>query len=217
MPDAKRCSRCDTIQQPDAFHRNRSRRDGLASWCRSCNAERAASYRAANLEACDARAAAWKAAHQDQVRASDRARGAARYAANPERLRAWGKEWLEADPERARSMKRASRQRNLDAARESHANWKRHNPEKVRAASHRRRARKLAAFVEDVLLSVLVERDHDRCGICGKRVLPAARSVDHILPLSRGGEHSYANTQLAHLRCNNRRNNHGPAQLRLTA
>lgn len=31
---------------------------------------------------------------------------------------------------------------------------------------------------------------------------PMSASVDHIVPLSRGGEHSMANVQCAHLSCN---------------
>lgn len=60
-----------------------------------------------------------------------------------------------------------------------------------------------------------VERDRGRCGVCGLPVRAADASVDHILPVSKGGAHSYANTRLAHLRCNKVRGNRGPAQLRM--
>lgn len=43
----------------------------------------------------------------------------------------------------------------------------------------------------------------------------ADRSLDHILPISVGGQHSYANTRLTHTTCNVRRQNRGVAQLRL--
>jgi 5-methylcytosine-specific restriction endonuclease McrA len=66
----------------------------------------------------------------------------------------------------------------------------------------RRRARKLNAFVEDVDPTVLFERDEGLCGICGKPVDLTIAHVDHAIPLARGGEHSYANTQLAHPHCN---------------
>ncbi|WP_158070491.1 HNH endonuclease [Streptomyces luteocolor] len=32
-------------------------------------------------------------------------------------------------------------------------------------------------------------------------------SLDHVIPLSRGGSHRRDNVQLAHLRCNLRKNN----------
>jgi 5-methylcytosine-specific restriction endonuclease McrA len=39
------------------------------------------------------------------------------------------------------------------------------------------------------------------CGIC-KDFIVGKFHVDHVIPLSRGGEHSYANAQLAHPTCN---------------
>lgn len=72
-----------------------------------------------------------------------------------------------------------------------------------------RRARKKGVTVEPVSIARVAERDGFMCGICETRVDmhlaypdPFSQSLDHVLPLSKGGEHSYANTQLAHLRCN---------------
>lgn len=64
----------------------------------------------------------------------------------------------------------------------------------------------------------------ERCGwvcqICGKRVDknlkypdPMSASLDHIVPLSCGGEHTKANSQLAHLVCNISLGNRGIKQL----
>ena len=72
-----------------------------------------------------------------------------------------------------------------------------------------RRARLRAALVEVVDPLTLFTRDGWRCHICGKRVRqdlpgnhPAGPTIDHLIPLSQGGDHSYANTALAHRRCN---------------
>jgi 5-methylcytosine-specific restriction endonuclease McrA len=55
----------------------------------------------------------------------------------------------------------------------------------------------------------LGDRDRWHCGICGGRVSkilrhpdPLSASVDHIIPLARGGTNDPENLQLAHLRCN---------------
>lgn len=71
------------------------------------------------------------------------------------------------------------------------------------------RALKLDAWSEDVMPAVVYERDAWICQLCHEpidRVLkwpdPRSASVDHALPLSRGGLHSYANTQASHLHCN---------------
>lgn len=96
--------------------------------------------------------------------------------------------------------------------------YRRLNPELLRQnrrRNHQRyKARKLASWVEDVDCFVVFERDGWVCGICNEPVDPAtpvrtARypTLDHIIPLSKGGEHSYANVQLAHLACNARKYN----------
>jgi 5-methylcytosine-specific restriction endonuclease McrA len=74
------------------------------------------------------------------------------------------------------------------------------------AAEQRRRARKLNQFVESVDPLVLLESHKGFCGICHKPIRGDFH-VDHIVPLSRGGEHSYANTQPAHPRCNMKKHN----------
>lgn len=75
-----------------------------------------------------------------------------------------------------------------------------------------RRARQRDAWVEDVSRVEIFERDNWTCGICKGRVDPTLQhpdpmsaSLDHIIPISRGGEHSRANTQCAHLTCNVRK------------
>ncbi len=80
---------------------------------------------------------------------------------------------------------------------------------------HRWKARRRANFVETVKPQIVYQRDQGICGICGQHVRLVQMSLDHILPLSKGGEHSYQNVQLAHRHCNSRRRASGPAQFRL--
>lgn len=53
------------------------------------------------------------------------------------------------------------------------------------------------------------DRDGWVCGICCGSIDPEVRypdplsvSLDHVVPLSKGGHHTRANTQAAHLKCN---------------
>lgn len=80
---------------------------------------------------------------------------------------------------------------------------------KWKAHKQRRRARKLGVEVERFHPMAVYLRDRWVCGICRTRVDPTLRypdrwspSLDHVIPLSRGGGHTRANTQLAHLKCN---------------
>lgn len=74
-----------------------------------------------------------------------------------------------------------------------------------RSYENARRARKSGNFVENVDLATLWERDGGICHICKQ---PAERwnwHMDHVVPISRGGEHSYANTAVSHPGCNLRK------------
>lgn len=79
------------------------------------------------------------------------------------------------------------------------------------AAKHERRAREEAA-IERFDPWEVYERDHWLCGICGQEVDPEvfhpdamSASLDHVVPLSRGGDHTRDNSVLAHLVCNIRK------------
>lgn len=74
------------------------------------------------------------------------------------------------------------------------------------------RARLAGAQVEVVKRLTVFERDSYVCQICGKptegqhpELLSPA--LDHIIPISKGGEHSYANVQTAHFSCNSKKSN----------
>lgn len=77
---------------------------------------------------------------------------------------------------------------------------------KVHAAIRRAAVR---ISTELVIRAEVYARDEWTCRLCGLSVQadlkwpdPGSPSLDHIVPLSRGGGHTYANVQLAHLRCN---------------
>jgi 5-methylcytosine-specific restriction endonuclease McrA len=74
-----------------------------------------------------------------------------------------------------------------------------------REAAGRRRSRKLNQFVEDVDPQVVWDRDQGICGICKDPADHDRFDIDHIVPISKGGEHSYVNAQLAHPSCNYRK------------
>lgn len=58
----------------------------------------------------------------------------------------------------------------------------------------------------DPVITAVIERDGERCGICGESVSPSRAHLDHIVPLFQDGpasEGSAMNYQLAHPACNN--------------
>jgi 5-methylcytosine-specific restriction endonuclease McrA len=76
---------------------------------------------------------------------------------------------------------------------------------RIKARKIRRKRAQQDTQVEPVNRELVAARDGWRCGICGKRETRKNWSLDHVVPLSKGGPHTYGNVVLAHRLCNIRR------------
>jgi 5-methylcytosine-specific restriction endonuclease McrA len=81
--------------------------------------------------------------------------------------------------------------------------------ERRRDVSAYRRAFYAGVEVEFVVGRRIFERDGWVCQLCGKPIdpdlrgkVPLAQSLDHIIPITLGGSHTYKNVQASHYRCN---------------
>ena len=88
----------------------------------------------------------------------------------------------------------------------------------LRQAKALRKARKRGADTYEAGIDheSVYDKSDGTCALCGGRVadpsvwwdwdgktwMPLAPTVDHIMPLARGGSHTWSNVQLAHNRCN---------------
>lgn len=103
-----------------------------------------------------------------------------------------------------------------------------HNREVMRAIRNARRAVKKGArrngFGRTITLQRLIARDGPMCAICGKPTDYGAHhltdeypSIDHVVPLSHGGDHSWTNVRVTHRGCNSFRGDRpsGPIQTAL--
>lgn len=160
-----------------------------------------------------ARAARWR--DREDRREAARQRTADWRAVDPERTKRADRSNYERFREKRIAAAAAYRDANREKTREMARAYAKAHPDAVWRSDANRRAREREAFVEVVDRAVLYQRDRGMCGLCGRHVSGADASVDHIIPLSKGGLHSYANTQIAHLVCNLKRGNRGPAQVRL--
>jgi 5-methylcytosine-specific restriction endonuclease McrA len=80
----------------------------------------------------------------------------------------------------------------------------------------RRRARLMDAFVEDVDPIRVFEADGYRCYGCNLKCIkgapnnhPLQPTLDHVIPLSKGGTHEYANIRTMCRQCNVRKGDRG--------
>jgi 5-methylcytosine-specific restriction endonuclease McrA len=179
--------------------------------CKAASSEYHRKWREANIDTVRARqrknARKYAEANSDTVRARQRKWRAANYAANRDKVLESNRQWVKENPEKALAKDRRWREANRDK-------WRKRRCKGEQA----RRARKKGAFVEPVDHTVIYERDGWTCHICGEPVDrqlaypdPMSVSLDHVIPLAKGGEHSYVNCATSHLRCNSRKGTKMPA------
>jgi len=139
--------------------------------------------------------AAWRAENKEYHRAQI----AEWRAANAERVHAKNREWREQNRERERAACKVWREANREAHRVMIREWERANPI-ARAGYHaQRRGWKSNDKISTRDWSRLVTRHGECCAYCGKA---APLTVDHVVPLSRGGRHTIGNVLPACLSCN---------------
>lgn len=78
-----------------------------------------------------------------------------------------------------------------------------------RRQKQRRKARKMLVIQQPYTEQEIFERDRWKCGICGKRVSakkvaphPKSPTIDHVIPLTKGGADAPYNVQCGHYQCN---------------
>jgi 5-methylcytosine-specific restriction endonuclease McrA len=150
-----------------------------------------AAYRATHREEQAAYQAAYRAAHREEQAAYQ----AAHYAAHREEKAVYDAAYRAAHREERLAYDAAYAAKNRD---------------KIRDKVGRHRSRKADAFIESVDRQVVFTRDAGTCGICQQGVESANWHLDHVIPLSKGGQHSYDNVQVSHPSCNQRKSSKLP-------
>ena len=192
----KKCNKCGEEKDIGSFARNRTRKDGIGSWC---------------LECCRAESAKRYAEYPDRVRAINQKSDKKNWGRKYEGIKKWAKD----NPERWRALQRKSFDKNKDKRLAQDKRWRAANIEHVREMDRytqsTRKAKKLSATP-----SWLTE--HDIQSI--KNMYSVARlrqeetgiayEVDHIVPLKSKivcGLHVPWNLQLLTKSENSRKNN----------
>ncbi len=129
-----------------------------------------------------------------------------RYKTDPGPNKARAAAWYKVNRERGIANARASAEANPERARPSKDKWSAAHPDVRRAVTQRRRVRLRCGEVEKFTDTEIFDRDSWRCGICGQPIDPSftaphrmSKSLDHIIPVSRGGSHTRDNVQATHL------------------
>ncbi len=195
MIDKKDCGspRCEQGNpQPVAnFHRNKQNKSGYHSYCKACRLRETEERREHKRR--------YDAARYPVIREGRLAYQREYYLSHTEKIKRRVVAWTRANRERRNSWMRGYRVSPY---------WR----AKGRIYSAQRRARLRQRPVETFAFREILLRDRGCCRICGWPVStkhawphPLSASLDHVVPISRGGAHLRSNVQLAHLRCNLRK------------
>lgn len=129
---------------------------------------------------------------------------------NAERMREWNRQYLAAAG-KWYHRNYTDQQREYEHRRyQERPHWRVLHPERAALVDARRRMRMQQALTSEVFAPLDVHaRDGWTCQLCWQPIDPdvawpdsASPSLDHIIPLSKGGSHCMTNVQSAHLGCN---------------
>ncbi len=121
---------------------------------------------------------------------------------HPAEVRMMKQRWLAKNRSRESAKKRAWYAAHRERARETRRRWGRDNPELAALHVSRRRAQTDSGIPASEWRRFLAGR-RDRCVYCGR--LDDRLTLDHVVPLSRGGQHEPANLVWACRDCNLRK------------
>ena len=128
---------------------------------------------------------------------------------NPEKYKASRKnslgKWIAENRDKVRGYVKKWNDKNRGKVNEYHKVWKAKNPDKVATSRHNTRAQRKGAEGKHTAQEwrELCERYGNKCLCCGEE---KPLSVDHVIPLSKGGTNYIDNIQPLCLTCNKRKN-----------
>lgn len=188
----KRCPKCGETKLDTEWPPSGRGKGG--AWCQAC-------LRAAFK--------LWVKRNPEKVAAQARRRDQRARERDPERFRAKAL---------ARTRKWRENHANREKQRLSSLAWKKRNPERVAAQRQRynlehphygtesstvQRARQYGVAENGrVNRQAIIDRDKGTCYLCGAKPVPEDLTLDHVVPLSKGGPHLPENVRVACRHCN---------------
>lgn len=204
----KWCGKCQCWKPFSDFNKDKFKSDGLTSNCKEHYNDISRQWRKDNPER-------ERENHLRYIKANpNKAKEAAQRwrskESNREKSRLYARQWTKNNP----GYQSDWYERNKNERRKSIRRWRENNPDKITIYKHRYRAKKQDNGHEPYDPKYIYDRDNWICRICNKPVDKElkypnrmSKSIDHIIPVSLGGADTEANVQLAHLTCNQRKNN----------
>src|SRR5262245_1560599 len=190
----KQCSRCKQVFPAtiEYFLGRKERKSGIRSECKLCT-------KAISAIRCQ----------RDKLKIKQSAKKSReKY---PEKIKQRMQKWRQANRIHVKTYKNAYRTQYPQQHREEVRRWKIRNPDKVREQNLRRQSQKKQVAIHDFTVAqwqIVKATYNPRCVYCGKK--PKRLTMDHIIPLSKGGQHTLNNIVPACRSCNSTKHTKPP-------
>jgi 5-methylcytosine-specific restriction endonuclease McrA len=210
MEKTKGCTLCGQSQPVSHFTVNKALKSGLSSFCRNCAADRRKKYYEKDKEHINK----VKRKNRKKYRDKELAYNKEYYQKTKERRLEVAKKYRENNREKLLEDVRQYNKIHKKENKERSRNYRKNNPEKIKQIKnsyrknnpeaiqkHRmiRRARKAQNGIFKVSEKELAKLMASPCAVCGSN---KQTTIDHIIPISRGGTHSIGNLQPLCKSCN---------------
>ena len=190
----KTCTKCLLPKHLIEFHKAVNMRDGHRTVCRQCDNATYRTKRAEHLELYKARELRRREQNREYNAARQRAYQKGK---GKEIVRAYRKQWVQTEKGKLSTQAKSSRWRKTEKGRIASRIW-----------TSRRRARLLGAtgsFTSQDWIAIL-KAQKNICGYCGQRFTERKPpTIDHVLPLARGGTNDATNIVAACKSCNSKK------------
>jgi len=185
MITEKQCTMCGEVKPLEEFYRDSRAKDGHRSNCKSCRIAQVGRYQKAHRKERTEYQRRWHAENP-----GENALYVRRYKEkHPDKVIAYIKEWAQAHPDKVNA---------------ANARYRQAHPDRATANSHRYRAKQAGVKIEPIDVTKIHEYWGLTCAYCGST---ENLTLDHIVPLSQDGPHTFDNICIACQSCNSSKNN----------
>lgn len=207
----KTCRKCSIEKPLDDFHKNKSQKDGLQSYCKTCMKIDRKAYIESNPDKIREYKKKYILENQEKVKQYS----ISRYANNLEREKSRSLAYKLANPEKVKYSQQKYYIANSEKRKAYTAEWRLKNPGAGTVFSRNRRAAERKATGkhgrEDIRL--IFSQQRGLCANCSASLVRSGRGkyhVDHIVPLAKGGSNDRYNLQCLCPDCNMRKRDKDP-------
>lgn len=209
----KKCTICKQEKSYEEFGKNKSRKDGYQNVCKTCKRESDKRSYEKNKEKRKANMKKYYNENKEKFLVDCK-----KYREeNKEKIAECKKEWARKNRERKSNQERAWREKNAKQNREMKKKWYRLNRDRVYSNLLKRRSQKHFVRFEGIRRKELLDRDNWECQCCGVKVHDKSYGgnehrelwdddrkahIDHIIPISKGGDSTPENLQVLCRTCN---------------